>query len=278
MTKRASVLVLLLGLFLLNVSLACAQESEVMEGRGELEMVLVHGLGSNSEVWDGMVPYLSATFKVATFEMAGHGQTQPIADPTITKEVARLDAFIKEQGFAYPTIVGHGMGGMIALQYAVEHPADVHRLILMDSAPVQLATPEQKQEVADELLNNYDRFVAGRYSVMSPISDITDQLVDSALKTDRPTFVSLLMSSFEFDMTDDLHSLPVPMLIMGSELLFPDPNQTRSILEQIGFNKARSISFKRLGQTGHFMMLERPVYTASIVRTFGMDAARLFDN
>jgi len=278
MTFRKTIPLILVGLLLLSISPAAAQESELLEGRGELEMVLIHGLGSNTEVWDGMLPYLSGTFKVATFELAGHGKTQPVADNTIGKEVARLEAFIKEQGFAYPTVVGHGMGGMIALQYAIEHPVDVHRLIMMDSAPVQLATPEQKKDVAEELLNNYDRFVAGRYSVMSPFEEITDQILDSALKTDRTTFVSLLMSSFEFDVTDQLNALPVPILVIGSELLFPDPDQTKTILNQIGFAKARSISFKRLGQTGHFMMLERPVYLASIVRTYGMDAARLFEN
>ena len=278
MTLRMTVLLLLVGSFLVGILPALAQDAEVMEGRGELEMVLIHGLGSNVEVWDGMLPFLNGTFKVATFELAGHGHTQPIADNSISKEVTRLEAFIKEQGFAYPTLVGHGMGGMIALQYALNHPVDVNRLIMMDSAPVQMASPEQKNEVTDELLNNYDRFVAGRYSVMSPMPDITDQVVDSALKTDRTTFVSLLMSSFEFDMTDELHSFTVPMLIIGSELLFPNPDQTKAILEQIGFGKARSISFKRLGQTGHFMMLERAVYTASIVRTFGLDAAHLFEN
>jgi len=278
MILRRTIQILLLTLVLFSVTVATAQDSELMEGRGELEMVLIHGLGSNTEIWDGMVPYLSGSFKVATFELAGHGQTQPIADDNISKEVARLEAFIKEQGFAYPTIVGHGMGGMVALQYTMKHPADVFRIIMMDAAPVQLATPEQKKEVTEELLNNYDHFVAQRYSYMSPDPDITDQIVDSALKTDRPTFVSLLLSSFDFDMTENLNTLSVPMLVIGSELLFPDPDQTKVILNQIGFGKARAISFKRLGQTGHFMMLERPLYVGSIIRTYGMDAARLFEN
>lgn len=278
MTLRKIVPLFALAILLLISPDASAQTSEMVEGRGELEMVLIHGLGSNKEVWDGMIPFLSGTFKVATFEMAGHGNTQPIADPSIAREVERLEAFIKEQGFAYPTLVGHGMGGMIALEYSLEHPADVHRLIMMDSAPMQMASAEQKKDVALELVNNYDQFVASRYSVMSPIDDITNQIMDSALKTDSATFVSLLMSSFDFDVTEQLHTLTVPMLIIGSELLFPNPEQSKAILNQIGFSKARAISFKRLGQTGHFMMLERPVYVASVVRTYGMDAAHLFEN
>jgi pimeloyl-ACP methyl ester carboxylesterase len=234
-------LLMLLGIFLVCAPVARAQESEVLEGRGELEMVLVHGLGSSAEVWDAIKPYLEGTFKVAIFEMAGHGTTQPIADPTIEKEVGRLAEFIKEKGFAYPTIVGHGMGGMIALKYALAHPADVHRLVMMDSAPIQLASPEQKKEVSDQLIDNYDEFVANRYMAMSPMPDVTELILDSALKTDSGTFVSLLLDSFDFDVTGELPTLSVPLLVVGSELLFPNSDVVRPILGQIGFGNARAL-------------------------------------
>ncbi len=278
MNLRNTGMLLLLGLILFSATTAASQESELLEGRGEFEMVLIHGLGSNNEVWDLIKPYLSGTFKVAVFELSGHGKTQPISDPTISKEVARLEQFIKDTGFAYPTLVGHGMGGMIALEYTLDHPVDVHRLIMMDSGPVQLASIDQKNDVAQQLLNNYDRFVAGRYSAMSPMPDITDQVVDAALKTDSASFISLLMSSFDYDKTQQLGSLTVPLLVVGSELLFPNPSQTKAILSQIGFSYARALSFKRIGKTGHFMMLERPVYTASVLLAFAVDAEYVFEN
>ena len=273
-----SIGLMMLGMLLIFSIPASAQDSELLEGRGELEILLIHGLGSNAEVWDMLLPYLQGTFKVAVFEMSGHGKTQPVVDPTISSEVVRLEEFIKAQGFAYPTLVGHGMGGMIALEYSLKHPADVHRLIMMDAAPIQLASIDQKNEVGQQLINNYDRFIAGRYSLMSPLPDISEQVVDSALKTDSASFISMLMSSFDFDLTDQQPTLTVPLLVMGSELLFPHPDQSRAILNQIGFGKARALSFKRLGKTGHFMMLERPVYTASVLLAFGVKAEHVFDN
>ncbi len=277
MPYRNMGILLLLSLFLINTAPALAQDSELLEGRGELEIVLIHGLGSNAEVWDSIVPYLSGTFKVAVFEMSGHGQTQPIMDPSIIKEAARLEKFIKEQRFAYPTLVGHGMGGMVALEYTLDHPADVHRLIMMDAGPVQLASIDQKNEVGQQLLTNYDQFVATRYSSMSPLPDITEQVMDTALRTDSASFISMLMSSFDFDKTEQLYDMPVPLLVIGSELLFPTADQSRAILDQIGFGNARSLSFKRVGRTGHFMMLERPVYTVSVILAFGVDAEHVFD-
>jgi len=150
---------------------------EYLENAGEFEMVLIHGLGANTEIWDSILPYLSGTFKVWTFELSGHGLTQPTVNPSIESEAKRLADFLKEEGIVYPTLVGHGMGGMIALQFAMEHPADAHRLIMIDSAPMQLATKEQKELIGNAIMEDYDRFVAGRYMNMSFESEITEKIL-----------------------------------------------------------------------------------------------------
>jgi pimeloyl-ACP methyl ester carboxylesterase len=240
-------------------------------------MVLIHGLGSNAEVWNDVAPFLKGTFRVRVFELSGHGSTQPVMDPTIESETDRLEEFIAAEGLVYPTLVGHGMGGMIALTYSIRHPADVHRLILMDTAPKQLADDEEKREVAKEIASNYDEFVASRFLDISPDPEITDRLVDTALRTDSATFISLLMSSFDYDVTGDLYTMSVPMLIIGSELMFPPSDSSQHLLEHYGFGSAKSLSFKRMGKTGHFMMLERPIHLASVLLAFGVTADYQFD-
>lgn len=249
---------------------------EILEGRGEYEMILIHGLGASNEIWNGLIPYLQGTFNVFSFELSGHGTTQPVLDPTIEGEADRLAAFIQDNGIAYPTLVGHGIGGMVALQYSLDNPAHVHRLIMIDSAPRQLATQEQKTEVANALVNDYDMFIFNRYSSMGPDPDITDQVVDMALRTHRVSFISMLTSSFDYDMTERLYEFTVPLLVVGSELLFPDPETSKQVLNQIGFGKARSLTFKRIGMTGHYVMMERPVYTASVLLAFGVSSGYEF--
>lgn len=241
------------------------------------EMVLIHGLGGAAREWEGVEPYLKGTFKVASFELAGHGATQPVMDPTVVSEAKRLGEFLRSSGMTYPTLVGHGLGGMVALQYALDHPGEIHRLILIDAAPRQLADAAQKQEVGRQLVENYDRFVGERYAMMSPDDEISTRILDMALRTHAPTFVSLLMSSFDFDLTDRLRTLTVPMLVIGSELMFPHPDQSRQLLATYGFNEARSLSFKRFGKTGHYVMLEQPVMLASVLMAFGVTAGHQFE-
>lgn len=241
------------------------------------EMVLIHGLGGAAVEWDGLVPYLMGTFKVGNFELAGHGKTQPVLNPTVETEAARLGEFLRSSGLTYPTLVGHGLGGMVALQYALDHPGEIHRLILIDTAPRQLADTQQKQAVGHRLIEDYDGFVGERYALMSPDDEISQHILDMALRTHAPTFVSLLMSSFDFDLTGRLRTLSVPLLVIGSELMFPDPEQTQAMLATYGYDQARSLSFKRFGRTGHYIMLEQPVMLASVLLAFGVTAGHQFE-
>ena len=84
------------------------------EGRGENEIVLIHGLGANASVWDNVAPYLRGMLKVWIYELHGHGETPPLRAPSITTEAAALGEFLREHDLPYPTLVGHGMGALIA--------------------------------------------------------------------------------------------------------------------------------------------------------------------
>lgn len=242
-----------------------AAPGDEREGRGEREMVLIHGLGSDAGVWTPMVAILSRAYRVRLYELPGHGRTPPVPHLTITSAVADLERFLKERDIVQPVLVGHAMGGLIAMRYAFDHPAAVKRLVLIDAAPKQLATSEQKAQATDRLLTDYDRFVAETYARMSPDPEITRRIVDRALKTDRPSFTSLLMSTFSFDLTEELSRQAVPILLVGSAMLLPSDQNVPAQLDALGFGSARTISFKRLDRTGHFVMLEQPAYLASVI-------------
>jgi pimeloyl-ACP methyl ester carboxylesterase len=243
------------------------------EDRGEREIVLIHALGSSAAEWNEVVPILTRAYHVWSYELPGHGTTPPIHNLTIKTASQDLGAYLKRHDVARPVLVGHAMGGLIAMQYAFDHPADVKKLILIDATPKQLATEAQKEAATEELLHNYDRFVAEMCLQMSPYQDIGRRIVDQALKTDRASFTSLLMSSFRFDLTSELSRQAIPILVIGSQLFFPaqSPDSTRIALDRMGFAMARTISFKRMEKTGHYPMLEQPQYLASVIAAYSQD-------
>ena len=115
------------------------------------------------------------------------------------------------------------------------------------------------------LLHDYDRFVAESYARMSFDPEITRRVVDQALKTDRASFTSLLMSSFSFDLTEELPRQAVPILLVGSAMLLPSDQNIPQQLDALGYGDARTISFKRVDRTGHFIMIEQPDFLASLI-------------
>lgn len=234
----------------------------------DYDLVLIHGLGGSAAVWDDVVGPLRLAFNVWSFEMPGHGATRPIQDPTIERVGELLEDYIHEHGIRNPVLVGHGMGGLVALRYAFDRPDAVSRVVLIDAAPKQLATSEQKAAVADQLVRNYDRFLAGYYLNMSPREDINQKVVDIALRTDQITFQQLMLSSFDFDVTDELMTQAVPILLIGSAMMFPDPSLARESMNRMGFGDARAISYKTMPELGHYVMLEQPGYTASVIIAF----------
>ncbi len=269
---------LFLAILSLSAPIASAQDEPAVTGDGEAEpveqrdtVVLLHGLGSSSDVWDEVVPFLAGTYRVFTYEMPGHGETATIPSPVLDEVTTHFASFLDLYDIENPYLVGHAMGGMVALRYAFAHPGDIRRVLVLDTAPKQLATQEEKEAVTRQLMDDYDRFVAGRFLNMSRIPDVTDRIVDQALRTDSATLVTLLMSSFDFDLSEELPRQAVPILVVGSELFFPDPDHAHDTLYAMGYDNARTIAFKRLDGCGHYAMLEMPTYLASIILAYFSD-------
>jgi pimeloyl-ACP methyl ester carboxylesterase len=268
--SRRSVIALCAALICLAPVFAAGAD-EAAEGivrHSDYDMVLIHGLGSSAEVWDDMIPTLQNFFNVWVYEMPGHGSTAPIGDASVASFTHHLADYISEHGIHSPSLVGHGLGAMMAMTYAFEHPAAIDRLVLLDAAPKQLATAEQKAAIAQQLVENYDRFMAGYFLNMSPREEVNQKLVDQALRTDVTTTQQLMMSSFDFDLSEELPRQSIPMLVVGSGMMFPDPTRARDELERMGFGNAQIIQFKTMPSCGHFMMLEQPSYLASVIIAF----------
>jgi pimeloyl-ACP methyl ester carboxylesterase len=101
------------------------------EGDGPV-VVLVHGIGSSRRTWDAMVAPLVASGHCAVrLDLRGFGDsTSPAETCAMHDFVADLVAFADELRLERFHLVGHSLGGMIAQQYALDHPARVRSLTL----------------------------------------------------------------------------------------------------------------------------------------------------
>ncbi|UCH51373.1 MAG: alpha/beta hydrolase [Chloroflexota bacterium] len=130
-----------------------------VKGTGE-NLVLIHGLGDNLNMWYHQVTVFSKSYRVITYDVRGSGKTEsPEGDYSISilaKDTYELMRGIKVEG-AY--FLGYSMGGRVALELALSHPEMVKALILANSS-VGLTTPTpealERRRVMMDLIDKGD--------------------------------------------------------------------------------------------------------------------------
>jgi len=99
-------------------------------------LVLVHGLGAGARDFYPVLSELARERRVIAFDLPGFGQSDAEGVHTPMRYAALLHALIEETGHAKVALLGHSMGGAIALLYAGSHPERVAHLVLADVAGV----------------------------------------------------------------------------------------------------------------------------------------------
>jgi len=102
-------------------------------GQGE-PLLLVHGLGSTRRTWNGILDSLAATHTVIAPDLPGHGESDPPAgDYSLGAYAVGLRNLLISLGLRSATLVGHSLGGGVALQFAFQFPERTERLALIGS-------------------------------------------------------------------------------------------------------------------------------------------------
>ncbi|OMC23804.1 alpha/beta fold hydrolase [Mycobacterium colombiense] len=102
-------------------------------GDGEV-LLLIHGMAGSSETWRSVIPPLSKKFRVIAPDLLGHGESaKPRTDYSLGAFAVWLRDFLDELGVSRATVVGHSLGGGVAMQFVYQHPDYAQRLILISS-------------------------------------------------------------------------------------------------------------------------------------------------
>jgi pimeloyl-ACP methyl ester carboxylesterase len=145
-------------------------------------LVLAHGFGVSHDMWWPQVDALSRQYRLITWDARGHGASSAPRNPesySMPALAGDLRALLEELGAVEGAIIG-GMsfGGQIALQYTVDHPKDVHALILSDSTTRGDAAPIVRE--VPYMLRG-DHGLEGAFAAMDTRPDLTPQLPSLAM-------------------------------------------------------------------------------------------------
>ncbi|MHB8573414.1 MAG: alpha/beta fold hydrolase [Candidatus Dormibacteria bacterium] len=97
-------------------------------------LVLIHGIAGSSRTWRQVVPRLSQQFTVVAPDLLGHGASAKLrGDYSLGAHASGVRDLMVALGIDRATMVGHSLGGGVAMQFAYQFPERVERLVLVDS-------------------------------------------------------------------------------------------------------------------------------------------------
>jgi pimeloyl-ACP methyl ester carboxylesterase len=142
------------------------------------DLVLLHGLAANQAFWNfAVVAALAREFRVTTFDLRGHGySSMPSTGYRPLDLAVDLGALLDHLGIGPVHLVGHSLGGLVALHYALAQPGRVQSLTCADVRIRSLQPKQDLPEIADWPLV---RETLARHHIV--------------LARDEPSYVSLLL-------------------------------------------------------------------------------------
>ena len=103
-------------------------------GHGE-PLVLLHGLFGSSDNWLGVAPKLAEKFHVFAPDLRNHGASPHSDEMDYPLMAADVEEFFSAHNLQNACVLGHSMGGKVAMQLALSFPARVKKLVIVDMAP-----------------------------------------------------------------------------------------------------------------------------------------------
>ncbi len=238
-------------------------------GSGPKSIVFLHGNLSTSRWWQKVFQLFPDEYHAYALDMRGCGRSDAPEDGYDLSTLAEdLHGFCQALGLKGFALVGHSLGGAVALQFALNYQSMVKALVLACSVPAE------GLRLTDEMLRLLEQMSRDREAIRATFlnfapnlrpDDYFEKLVDDALGVKGSYFFAVPRSLASLDLSARLEGLKVPTLILWGD---KDPlisfDATMRMHRAIGGS-----SLEILKDVGHAPQLERPEeFTCKIVDFF----------
>jgi pimeloyl-ACP methyl ester carboxylesterase len=222
-------------------------------GRGGLPVVFVHSMAGSSAHWSRQLEHLRPTRRAVALDLRGHGRSEPPTDGdySIHSTAADVHAVVKALRIPRLVLVGHSLGGGVALAYAGAHPDRVAGLLLVD--PIGDGTQFSKAEVQaflDKLESDYSGTIEAYWDqIAGPYQSLRERLRRDLRATPHETVVRFFQEVMQFDPHPALARYRGPAL----SVVTPHNNEAFS-LHRLG----QGFPHRIVQGTGHWIQLDKP--------------------
>ena len=245
-------------------------------------IVLVHGLGGAASNWCELAPLLAPRLRLLVPDLPGHGGSSPLpAAPTLSPFADGVAAMAEREGMLPAPIVGHSLGGVVALRLALRRPEAVTALVLAAAAGISSATRVKETWVTLLVLARPARLVAPHRGLIARVPWLRYPVFGHWEVADPPALAPRAVEGFlagprlhtdirdagralvRADPRTDLRRVRCPALVVWGA-------RDRIVPLQDGYEYARRLRapLRVVPDCGHLLIGERPDACAHAIESF----------
>ena len=219
-------------------------------------LVLIHGFGVSGHVWQRVLPYLAQKHRVYIVDLPGYGRStyRETRAPWRLREMAPLlAAWLQQLDLTSVHLMGHSMGGAIAIHLAADAPERVKSLTLVDAAGIPFRSTFSA--LAARSARSFVQLRSGGYPL---------PLVRDVLRPRVRLFWQGANQMVDCDFSTEIASLTLPTLIIWGE-------QDILVPISLGYELRDALPhavFVPISNSGHRPMLARPALMSGVVLAF----------
>jgi pimeloyl-ACP methyl ester carboxylesterase len=267
-------------ILLITLSIAVASYAQEafrvqVTGHGQ-PMILIPGLSSSGETWDTTVAHYRDGFECHVFTLAGFAGVQRIPAPMLDHVRDAIASYIKEKKLTKPVIVGHSLGGFLALAIAAKYPQLPDKLVIVDAYPYMSAlydpniTPEQarasaaavRQSIGAPSQDMYERYVKSGVATRMMVtkdSDL-DRIIAWGLTSDKSAVADAMAEMMSTDLRDAIADIRCPALVFGTWIGMKEyTNRTKTEANlKAQYAKLAGVEIQIADNARHFVMWDDP--------------------
>jgi len=287
----ATAAVLALGSFTASAATADAQVStyrglsvEVI-GSGQ-PLIMIPGLNSGADTWRETCAALQPEVQCHLLQLPGFaGQAAIASDAFLDAMRERVLAYVDEHKLTSPVVIGHSLGGLLALKMALQSPHTFSRMIIVDSLPffpaaqnpaatVASVTPMAEGMRQGMLAADDDSFFRNAQAALAGMSRSPERvktLAEWGRRSDRATTTQAMYELMTTDLRAQLNNIQTPTLVLGAWAAYAPYGATRESTEAIFRSQYAALAGVRIAMSDsgyHFLMWDDPQWLQAQVRAF----------
>lgn len=217
-------------------------------------VILIHDVGQDYLSWPLAVRRLAGQ-RVYAVDLPGHGKSGGFGLQSISSYADLMVEFLASLGQYQAVFIGHGMGGAIALEMAIQHPVHTAGLGLISTGAYVGVNPQMLESFSNPLTLENALY---SYQQKAFCQSTPPAVVDQCLKSMRNTRSSVLAADWaavsQFDQRERVHQITAPAwVIVGAKDKLTPVNYAHFLAGSIPAARLQIIA-----EAGHMVMLEQP--------------------